>query len=169
MKINKYLLHVGIANKYGTLTSQNWLFILNWIIEHIDNIVIESSFGIKNYINELLIESITFEELESPCPEMDIEAIRIQGEKYALKTLLNKIDYYFDNIIEYVFFYSGTTLKGSINIDDDNYIVLYLTQDESNELSSNIPNIDDNISYIKSHNDEIDFFKIGTDVTPLGL
>ncbi len=156
MNQEKSILWLGLANKSGKLEKKCWSLFLEWMTDFCNNIVLETSFGGQNETKKLLNHThAIIETLDSPFPEMDIEAFRISSDGQTIRKILEKLTYNADSVVEYIHFNSGTNLIASLNINDDNFLVLMLSQIEEKSLESKIKYLEENVKNCLDRKDEI--------------
>jgi len=113
---------------------------------------------------------IDVQTLPSPAPDMDMEAFAIRGTGAALESVLHSLHYTADGAVEYVSFYAGERLLGSMHIDDESFLVLGLRDSEVNDLVQLLGDLSANVECCYANCDEIAGFGLVVDSQwrPLG-
>lgn len=152
-----YVLHIGVSDLNGKFNQPIWNLLFKWLIIHINNLIFETSYGGRNKIVSLCPTKCIVEDAESPSPDMEIEAFKIIGESSVLGQILQNVEYNSDSLIEYIFGRFGDREVFSLNVEDDNYIILHLNIDEVRDLIRGLGDLEWNTKICEKNTQFIDY------------
>jgi len=152
-----YVLYIGVSDSNGKFNQPIWNLLFKWLIQHINNLIFETSYGGKNEIVSLCPTNCIVEEVESPSTDMGIEAFKIIGESSVLGQILQIVEYSSDSLVEYIFGRFGDREVFSLNVEDDTYIILHLNMDEVRDLIRGLGNLEWNSQVCEKNTQFIDY------------
>lgn len=150
-----FALYIGFY-KNGKFNHDNWKVVTNWLAKSCNNVLLYSNLSLphvsKSNLEFLEIESNVFSDETT-----DYKGYRIKFKNDKILSYLEELIFNIHLGVSHVYFlYNDICVGELVVVDYEHFVILNISEDETEGLSNLVPDIEHNIAICNKHKSDIE-------------